>query len=558
MHRTFPWVAAPRAAVLALLLAGLCACGSSATVAHERPAATGPGGAASPVRLTDPPPARVALAPATVTLDPAHPGTPVPGRFVGLSFEAATLSHFARFGGHGDLATLLRSLGPGLIRFGGISADTRAAWVDPLSPRPAWAGWIVTAPMLRGVAGFARRSGWRVLLTVGLAHFDPNAAAREVAAAHAALGPYLAAVEIGNEPDSYATHGLRSTAWGVGDYLGEVAAYRQAIARITPGVPLVGPDVSGSRVFERWATPYAAAARPVLLTGHHYPLGCHDLVPPSIARLLSPAVRRAEGAALDRFESLAAATGVRFRLDETGSVSCGGRPGVSDTFASALWALDISVRAMTTGISGINFEGNVLHCNTYTPICAHTTSRLQSGLLSPQPEWYALLLLRYLAGERPIGVHVAPARPDVDVAALLAPNGAVRLVAIDDGAAGSGSAVLRVSVGARFRSARILALTAPSVNAQSGVRLGGAVVRANGTWTAPRRLPVHRPRGGTITLTVPAESAALITLEPSGRRTGRAARAGAAGVAARRGRRGVRRAARRGRRGVRRRGVRRG
>ena len=69
-------------------------------------------------------------------------------RFVGLSFEASALSHFARFGGHGNLAALLRSLGPGIIRFGGISADTRAAWVDPLRPRPAWAGWTVTPPML--------------------------------------------------------------------------------------------------------------------------------------------------------------------------------------------------------------------------------------------------------------------------------------------------------------------------------------------------------------------------------------------------------------------------
>ena len=546
MLPTFPWVAAPRAALLALLLVGLCACGSSAPVAPARPAGASPRGHGATVPPTDPPaPARVTPAPVTVTLDLAHPGPPVPARFVGLSFEASTLSHFARFGGHGDLAMLLRSLGPGLIRFGGISADTDAAWVDPLSPRPAWAGWTVTAPMLSGVAAFARRSGWRVLLTVGLAHYDPEAAAREVAAAHFALGQNLAAVEIGNEPDSYATHGLRSPPWGVTQYLAEVAAYRQAIARITPGVSIVGPDVSGSRAFERWGTPFAAAAHPALLTGHHYPLGCHDAAPPSIARLLSPALRRAEGAALDRYESLAAAAGVPFRLDETGSVSCGGRPGVSDTFASALWALDISVRAMTTGIVGINFEGNVLHCNTYTPICARTAARLQSGVLSPQPEWYALLLLRYLVGDRPLRVHVTPAAPGLDVAALLAPGGGAHLVVVNDASAGTGATELRVSVGRRFASARVLALTAPSAGARSGVMLGGAVVRGDGTWAAPRRLPVHRARGGVILVTVPAESAALVTLAPGGARVGRRARVGAVAGAGR-GRRAVGRHARRG------------
>jgi hypothetical protein len=544
MRFGFPWVAPARATVVALMLGGLCAClcacGSTTHAAPRSP--SDPGGAGTGVAASpdppgssggpaDPPsPARAAAKAATVTLNLSRAGKAVPGRFIGLSFEASTLDHFAAFGEHGDLATLLRSLGPGLIRFGGISADTRASWVDALSPRPAWAGWTITARTFRGVAAFARRSGWRVLLTVGLAHYDPAAAAREVAAAHAALGPYLAAVEIGNEPDSYATHGLRDGSWSVGEYLTEIAAYRRAIAAITPGVSLVAPDVSGSRAFERWALPVAAAVHPALLTGHHYPLGCRDVPPPSIARLLSPAVRRAEGAALDRYQALAGAAGVPFRLDETGSVSCGGRPGVSDTFASALWALDISVRAMTTGISGINFEGNPLHCDTYTPICARTSARLAGGLLSPQPEWYALLLSRFLVGDRPLGVHVAPVRPDVDVAALLARGGAVHLVIVNDGSSGTGLTTLHVNVGARFTGARILALTAPSLSAQSGVTLGGAAVRRDGSWSAPRRLPLVRAHGGAITLTVPPASAALVTLAPAPRRrTAREAR-GAAGV----------------------------
>ena len=37
----------------------------------------------------------------------------------------------------------------------------------------------------------AARSGWHVLLTIGLGHYEPEAAAREAAAAKAALGPWL-------------------------------------------------------------------------------------------------------------------------------------------------------------------------------------------------------------------------------------------------------------------------------------------------------------------------------------------------------------------------------
>ena len=39
------------------------------------------------------------------------------------------------------------------------------------------------------------------------------AAAREAKAAKAALGPWLLGIELGNEPDAYAQHGLRSASW---------------------------------------------------------------------------------------------------------------------------------------------------------------------------------------------------------------------------------------------------------------------------------------------------------------------------------------------------------
>ena len=494
------------AVALVLSVAGLwadgCSAGgsshASAGSAAGRPAATGP---------------------LSVTIDPSRPGAPVPGRFVGLSFEASTLDAFARLSGRGDLVRLLRSLGPGLIRFGGSSADTRAAWVDRYSPRPPWASAIVTAQMLRGIGQLARRSGWQVLLTVGLAHYDPAAAAREVAAAHAALGRYLQAVEIGNEPDSFHTHRLRGPSWGVGEYLRELAAYRRAIARLTPGIALDAPDVSGEHAFERWVAPVVARAHPPLLTGHHYPLGCRSVPPASISRLLGRRVRRGESRVLTRFRRLSVATGVPFRLDETGSVSCGGTPGISDTFASALWALDIATRAMTTGLAGINFEGNLLHCNTYTPICASDPARLSGGALEPRPEWYALLTSSQLVGDRPIAVRTSPARADVDVFALLAPRGAVKLVVIDQAPPGARAAQLRIGVGTRLATARILALTAPSLRAHVGVRLGGAAVRADGSWS-PGRLPLYRAHDGTIALSVPAASAALVTLgvaQPRGR-----------------------------------------
>ena len=75
----------------------------------------------------------------TIAVDRTRPGPAVAPDFLGLSFEMSSLPQMARYADRGNLVTLLRSLGPGVLRFGGVSADTRIAWTDARTPRPAWA-----------------------------------------------------------------------------------------------------------------------------------------------------------------------------------------------------------------------------------------------------------------------------------------------------------------------------------------------------------------------------------------------------------------------------------
>ncbi len=236
--------------------------------------------------------------PVTVAFNPLDPGRPVAQRFLGLSFEMAALSQIAQYANQGNFVELLHSLGPGMLRFGGITADENVAWTDSQTPRPAWATSTIGPAQLNELGTLARRSGWQVLLTVGMAHYEPTAAAREVAAAHRALGPYLAAVEIGNEPNSYGSHGFRELPWIAQGYEEEASAYREAIEALTPGMAIAGPDVSGSGAFSEWGEEEALAQSPVLLTGHHYPLGCAQIPPPSIEALLSSAGRGAAALSL--------------------------------------------------------------------------------------------------------------------------------------------------------------------------------------------------------------------------------------------------------------------
>jgi hypothetical protein len=451
--------------------------------------------------------------PVTVTIDRLDPGQPVPPRFLGLSFEAAALGQFAQYGDRGNLVGLLRSLGPGVLRFGGITADENVGWIDSATPRPAWASSVIGPAQLRAIGVLARRSGWQILLTVGLAHYEPIAAAREVAAAHNALGPYLAAIEIGNEPNAYGNHGLRELPWIAQGYEEEVSSYREAIEALTPGVPIVGPDVSGSGAFAEWGEEEALAQTPALLTGHHYPLGCTQTPAPSIEALLSAATRGRAAHSLTTYMSVARAHGIPLRIDETNSVSCGGVAGVSNTFASALWATGYITQAMAAGAAGINLEGNPANCAGYTPLCAPNPAALANGRLHAQPEWYALLLTRSLIGDRPLPTTIAAeGSPDIVAASFSQPDRSLKVVLANDEPPGTSPLALRLNVGAGMGAASVLRLTASSQSATGGVLLGHHAVAADGSWHAPAATESVAIRSGTMALELAPGSAALITV----------------------------------------------
>jgi len=490
----------------ALALALLPAAAPAAQASHRR----------TPIHHV-PPPVGIPVSVSLEEEEEAELAQPVPNNFLGLSFEVGSLPQIAGYASDGNLVALLRSLGKGVLRFGGVTADEDVAWADETTPRPSWASELLEPGDFRELAGLANNSGWRVLLTIGFGHYEPEAAAREAAAAQAILGPTLEAIELGNEPDSYARHGLRSKPWTSVQYQEQVAGYRNAIDAFAPFIPLAGPDTSGSSAYESWGLGEVVDQKPALLTGHHYPLGCNKQPPPSISLLLSPQIRQAEEVSLRRYLLVAHESELPFRLDETGSVSCGGVPGISDTFASALWALSYTTRAMSMGAAGINFEGNPLNCAGYTPLCARSPTAAAIGELHAQPEWYALLLAKALIGERPLHTIVdSPWQPNVVVSAFLAPDGALHFVLIDDDPPGALPAAVALHVGTGFHGATVLSLTAPSPEALTGVRLGDRAVSSDGEWTQPATLPRAPNSHGVVTVLVPPSSAALVTVSPRG------------------------------------------
>ena len=425
----------------------------------------------------------------------------------------SSLPLIARYAHRGDFVAMLRSLGPGVLRFGGVSADS-TGWTGSRATEPLWPATGVSREDLQALGVLAARTGWRVLLTVNLAHADPRAAASEVAAARRALGTALAGVEIGNEPDSYGRHGVRPQPWGFAQYAPQVAAVWGQIHAITPGVSLAGPDVSGSGggAIDHWVAPEARVEHPTLLTGHYYSLSCNNEPPPSIADLLSVQTREGMALSLGRYMSVARSASVPFRVDEANNVSCGGEAGISNTFASALWAVLFLVRAMSAGVVGVNLHGHVETCDGYSPLCAVHSTALFGDRLRAQPEWYALLFAKPLVGDRPIRAYAYPADPVVDVSAFARPDGSLQVVIVDTAPAGTPPAHLQLTIAGHFARAIRVELTAPSLSATAGVTLGGRTVSALGAWRGPRTTAADIRGQRSLAVSVPAASAALLTL----------------------------------------------
>jgi hypothetical protein len=194
-------------------------------------------------------------------------------------------------------------------------------------------------------------------------------------------------------------------------------------------------------------------------------------------------------------------------MTELNSVNCGGRVGVSNSFATALWAPDALLDLVRAGVNGVN-----LHARAYA---INAPFSLGSRGLTARPLLYGLILfVRTVApGAKLLTVHVhAPAAVGLHAWAVRLPNGGLHVLLIDKGRQAAG-VVLRC---AGRRVASVQRLLAASPAATTGVSLAGQELSSTGTWNG-RRIAERLIRSfRSYHLVVPAGSAALVTIRPSG------------------------------------------
>jgi hypothetical protein len=453
-------------------------------------------------------------------------GRTVPPGFLGLSLEYTALEPYAgRTPSALDpvFVQLVRNIAGAQprLRIGGDSTDW-TWWPVAGSPRPPGVTYTLTPQWLAVLRRLTDTLDARLTLGINLEADRPALAAAEASALLAALRPgSVQALELGNEPELYGAFPWYRTAGGQ-PVTGRSNRYNFAafqrdfdrFAAVLPAVPLAGPAAGGQGWLPHLDAFMASEPRVRVLTLHRYPLqlcfaGRGSLFYPTIPHLLASAASSGLAQAFAPYAALAHRHGVLLRLDELNTVTCGGDPPVSQSFASALWALRTLFAMVHAGIDGVNihtFPGAGYELFRLTHAGGHWSAAVS-------PEYYGLLMFAQATprGARLIPVSGASTRGPLAVWSTRAPDGRVRVVAINTDLARSGTVTLRIP--GATGSASLERLEAPSASARTGVTLGGWSFGRSTSTGLPgyRTVPVHGSRGAFV-VTLPRSSAALLTV----------------------------------------------
>ena len=455
--------------------------------------------------------------------------TAIPRSYLGLSTEYWALPLWSP-----DMSLLERVIslihvrgdGPLILRVGGDSAD-HSFWDPNASPMPSWA-FTIQPHWLSQAGRLVRTDAIKLILDLNLITDSPAAATAWARAAESGL-PHgsIVAFEVGNEPDIYSrTDWLAITAGrSLGGrpidrslpaaitaraYAHDFRSYAAALSQVAPGVPVAGPALANPVTHRRWVAGLldGAGHSVGLVTVHRYPYsGCvarrGTATYATIGRLLSPAATTGMAQALRPVVDAANDAGLALRLTELNSVNCGGRPGVSDSFATALWAPDALFALLRAGVDGVNLHVRADAINA--PFA------LTAGGLQARPLLYGLIFFSHALGPDAQLVKVdatAPRAANLSAWGVRVGADTLHVVLID-----KSRRSVRVSLHLPATApAAVQRLQAPSAASQTGVTLGGRSLTADGGWQGGAALQTVTRQAGGYTVDVRRQSAALLSV----------------------------------------------
>jgi len=441
-----------------------------------------------------------------VQLSPSAPGTAIAPDYVGLSFEMQRVlagtngAHYFSATNRALIATF-QTLGIKNLRVGGNTADR------PTLPIP-------TTDDVDNLFAFAQAAGVKVIFTLRLREGSLAAATQMANYITRHYAPLLDCFAIGNEPNVFSKE--------YAPYLAEWKIYAAQITAPTnsPGTTFCGPSTSPGH--ETWSRDFANEF------GSHGPLAFiaqHDYPGGDARRATNAAVARDKilAAAMDdhyakfasHFVPAALSNSLPYRLEEANSFYDGGAPDVSDTFASALWALNYQWWWAAHGASGINFHtGDKVAARDENKPCRYAVFWTTPNGYNIHPIGYALKLFSLGSQGRLVPATVTRADDlNLEVYAAAADGKGVCVTLINqEHGPGARAAEITLLPGLANAHGEVLLLSAPDgdIATKTGVTLGGAEILNDATWDGQWTPLPAATDGGKFTLHLPAASAALV------------------------------------------------
>ena len=428
--------------------------------------------------------------------------------FVGLSFEMQYVlpdtngNHFFSAENKKLIATF-NTLGIKNLRVGGNTADR------PTIPTPSMAD-------VDSLFAFAKAADVKIIYTLRLNEGSLAAATQMANYITRLYASHLDCFGIGNEPNVFSKE--------YAPYLAEWKRYAAQITAATnsPGARFCGPSTSPGH--ESWARDFAnefGNRGPLaFIAQHDYPGGDARRATNSAAardKILSAAIDEHYTKFAAGFVPAVLSNGLPYRLEEANSFYDGGALDVSDTFASALWALDYQWWWAADGASGINFHtGDKVAARDESKPCRYAVFWTSANGYNVHPIGYALKMFS-LVGEGSLVSAKVENTENLNLAAYAvdAGKGGIRVTLINREQGNSARAAeVTLNPGFAGASAQVMFLTVPDGNvaAKSGATLGGAEIQDDGTWAGQWTRLANPAADGHFTLKLPAACAALVKI----------------------------------------------
>lgn len=431
---------------------------------------------------------------ATITLDRSAVGKQIPADFAGLSFETSRILP----DGDGSrlftaenkaLISLFKTLGIHSLRIGGNTADRATV------PIPSTAD-------IDSLFGFAKAAEVKVIYTLRLHDAKPEEIAATAKYVMDKYGPLVSCLAIGNEPNVYAKE--------YPAYREMMEKYLAAVKAAAPTAVVCGPSTTPGKV--AWARSYAKDFGPggqvKFIAQHSYPgNSANKVADPADGRkqMLSKEWVAGYQKFLDTFAPTAKENGLGFRLEEANSFFNGGRKDASDTFASALWALDYMHWWASHGASGLNFHtgDKVVAAGAEMKPCWYATFVSVPSGYELRPIAYAIKAFDVGGRGKSIPVNVSGDAANLTAYATLSEGRTfVTLINKDFESADP----VKVSISGAPGSVRLMRLSSPNLAMTTGVSLGGSEISGNGAWAG------QWESGDASAVSLPPASAVIVEL----------------------------------------------